>query len=218
MIYKYYLKLAAEFVRVANSKTDNSQWNTCTNPSILMFCIARLNLCRKYISLAAVEAAKFSQLSYNSALGLNMVENYCKNLVVLENVYNLKHICCDFCKNLEKLPNVRGIKKIYCYECFKIKVIPNRNNSLVILDCRYCSSLTHIINCENIRNKLIENCIWIIKNKMNINKLKYLQRIFRKHLLIRKILKISRCLIPIWWDPECKGGFFHKKSMLDFLK
>lgn len=69
-----------EIIKWANSKTDNSQWNTCTNPSILMFVIARLNLCRKYISLAAVEAAKFSQLSYNALLGLNMIENYCMEL------------------------------------------------------------------------------------------------------------------------------------------
>lgn len=91
-----------EIIKWANSKTDNSQWNTCTNPSILMYVIARLNLCRKYISLAACKAAKFSQLSYNAALGLNMVENYCMGFdnTSIEDIdsysFNTLHSSIDF--------------------------------------------------------------------------------------------------------------------------
>ena len=67
----------------------------------------------------------------------------------------------------------------------------------------------------------VHNCKWINKNNnyydSNIHKLIFLQKFFKKHLLIKKILNISIQIIPIWWDPQCKGGFFHKKSMKDML-
>jgi hypothetical protein len=61
---------------------------------------------------------------------------------------------------------------------------------------------------------------WIVNEeyKNNMCKLRYLQRIFKKHILIKKILNVSKCLIPIWWDPNCKGGYMYKKELFRNIK
>ena len=69
------------------------------------------------------------------------------------------------------------------------------------LDCSYCpiEKIPHIIGTRIYTKK----CQWLKRKeeyKENIEKLICLQRIFIRYILIKGILKVSKQIIPIWWD------------------
>ena len=51
----------------------------------------------------------------------------------------------------------------------------------------------------------------------NINKLFLLQRWFRGCLMSKKLKKIYKPILEIYFHPDYKGGYLHKKSMLDLF-
>ncbi len=70
-----------------------------------------------------------------------------------------------------------------------------------------------------------QNCQWLnIKNieyENNIKKLKIIQKFTKKIILskrlivlISKITPFELLRRPIYYHPECKGGYIHKKQML----
>jgi hypothetical protein len=87
-----------------------------------------------------------------------------------------------------------------------------------MLNYSNCTSLTKI---EGLESLLCDNCPWISQKnpdfKNNIQNLITLQEWFKKNILIMKIERMATNIIPIWWDPTCKGGFFHKKSLLEYV-
>ena len=66
------------------------------------------------------------------------------------------------------------------------------------------------------------NCPWLdIKEnkdyKQNIDSLVKCQGIFKRQILARRMLKLAPKLVPIWWHPDCKGGFHRKKKLNSFI-
>ena len=86
-------------------------------------------------------------------------------------------------------------------------------------------SLTNIdyTSCPNLTSLFIDcyNCTWIVNNpdfKNNLKKLKKLQGWFKRTLQRKKIKMILKGTIPIYYHPDMKGGYMHKKEMSIFLK
>jgi len=103
--------------------------------------------------------------------------------------------------------------------CDKLKEIPKIDN-IEEIDCTESRLILDNPNV-NVKKMTYENCPWLNVNeeyKENLNKVILIQRLFRKNVLIRGILRVSKQIIPIWWDPECKGGYMYKKELLDFIE
>jgi hypothetical protein len=102
---------------------------------------------------------------------------------------------------LKRIPYFEGLVELYCDNSYLLKSIPNMKR-LKVLECSICPILINIPDNEYFYIKIIK-CQWLERNeeyKENIEKLICLQRIFRRHILIRRILKVSRQIIPICWD------------------
>ncbi len=48
----------------------------------------------------------------------------------------------------------------------------------------------------------------------NIKKLKRIQEFIRKIIMSKRLMGLIPKIIPIYYNPECKGGYMHKKQML----
>ncbi len=83
-----------------------------------------------------------------------------------------------------------------------------------------------LINCEAFLPSKegldYSNCFgkWINNNnnnaryEFNIKKLIIIQKWFKKIILSNNLKKILIQIIPIYYHPECKGVYIHKKQML----
>lgn len=89
------------------------------------------------------------------------------------------------------------------------------------LSCQNSRSLTNIGDTANLSWYHCSGCIWsYVRNDKfddNIRRLIVLQRWFKKILQSKRLTKLIPKLIPLYYHPECKGGYFHKKSILEFL-
>ena len=92
------------------------------------------------------------------------------------------------------------------------------------LNCSYCPLLLY--NKKSIIDNIefIEcfGCKWINKNNVeyeyNINKLIILQKWFKRIITSKRLKKLIPKLMPLYYDPESKGGYFHKKKMFVFIE
>ena len=72
----------------------------------------------------------------------------------------------------------------------------------------------------NLTNLNCSNCPWLKHNtnknyNSNITKLFLLQKWFRGCLMSKKLKNIYKPILEIYFHPDYKGGYLHKKSMLD---
>jgi len=84
----------------------------------------------------------------------------------------------------------RGV--IRAYDCPELLYIPDYSNTY----------------CKHERCPKLENIIPVTK---------FIQYWYRHQRLGNKLLKVAKDITPIWWHPECKGGYFWKKQMLSDL-
>ena len=65
------------------------------------------------------------------------------------------------------------------------------------------------------------NCTWVNENNYNyinnIDKLIILQRWFKKIIFSKRLTKIIPLLMPLYYHPSSKGGYLHKKQLLEFV-
>ena len=52
----------------------------------------------------------------------------------------------------------------------------------------------------------------------HIKKLIIVQRFFKKILLSKPIRRLLPLLVPLYYHPDAKGGYFHKKCMMKFIE
>ena len=142
----------------------------------------------------------------------------------IKKLVNLTKLNCSKCRNLTSIPKeLVNLVYINCYGCPNLTSIPKELVNLTTLYCFRCPNLTSIHKeLVNLTTLVCSNCPWLdVKGnkdyKQNIDSLVRCQRIFKHQILSRRILKLAPKLVPIWWDPECKGGFHHKKRLYGFV-
>ncbi len=132
--------------------------------------------------------------------------------------------CCD-CLYLIKITDLPSLKTLYCVRCPILGSITNTPN-LIFLSCCDCSSLV-LIPYKTTDNMLPmyknyhSNCKWLkyhINYDENIRKVIVLQQWFKNILYMKKITNIIYQIIPLYYHPDAKGGYFDKKNMLDFFE
>jgi len=94
--------------------------------------------------------------------------------------------------------------------------------NITILDCSHCPLLQSIPKeLVNLTELYCRNCPWLKNNNIdynsNIYKLLSLQKWFRRCLMSRKLKKLYKPILEIYFHPEYKGGYLHKRDMMSFI-
>jgi hypothetical protein len=110
---------------------------------------------------------------------------------------------------------------LHCFRCPLLSWIPGELINLTKLNCAECPLILSIPDeLVNITRLICHDCPWLSNPgdenyNSNITKLFLLQRWFRGCLMSKKLKKIYKPILEIYFHPDYKGGYLHKKSMLD---
>lgn len=161
----------------------------------------------------------------------------CPELVEISDIKGLESLYCYNCPKLLKIADIQGLKILDCAYCESLIKIP-AIQTLEEIDCTGCQSLIEISFIKNLKDLFFPDCEKLnlinVKlpdtirhigsdklkwknNSSNRKKLITLQRWFKNMLMSRKIIKIIPLLMPLYYHPDSKGGYFHKKEMLTSL-
>lgn len=140
-------------------------------------------------------------------------------------INGLRVLNCSNCPKLTKIPVGQDdcLEELYCYDCTGLTELPS-SLKLSFLNCGGCRNLTQIPNCESTALILIlkNGCPWLnYKNKKydeNVRKLVILQKWLRRMILRKKLITLIPLLVPLYYHPDSRGGYFHKKNMLEFIE
>jgi hypothetical protein len=126
---------------------------------------------------------------------------------------------CSHCPQLRSIPlTFTELVRIELLECPKITEIPSNSSILYLVSCINCRMITYIP--DTCVYPLIEGCPWIYDNedyKENECLLFRCQQIIRKRQFRKKLERVAIQIIPIWWDPSCKGGRSVKREIASDL-
>jgi hypothetical protein len=111
------------------------------------------------------------------------------NITEIPHISGLKELYCD-CTNITEIPHIDGLKKLYC-----------ANTKI--------TELHDIDGCDIIS---YQSCNWLEEN--NLQKVITSQKMIRNYYMRKKLVHIRDQLMPIYFHPEMKGGYLHKKSMM----
>jgi hypothetical protein len=114
----------------------------------------------------------------------------------------LQGLECYKCSLLNELPNIVGLQELYCENCPLITEIPNIAG-LEELRCYSCPLLTEIPNIAGLQILICYKCKWLnidnVRFNDQLNKLKVIQRRYRKRQYIRKFncrMALVKILVP----------------------
>ena len=151
----------------------------------------------------------------------------CSKITIIPRIKGLLHLYCDGCSNLTKLPEIEELEELDCKNCSKLVEIPDSLASLKNVNCSQCRRLIKIPGTLRGSDKRLilrsDGCVWLNdknnkKYDENIVKLKILQRWAKRMLLVKRLIRLIPQLMPLYYDPLAKGGYFHKKNMMMFIK
>ena len=140
--------------------------------------------------------------------------------IICENKISLKGLrelyCCPL---LKEIPLIEGLQTLSCSECPLLKEIP-QIKGLQRLDCCNCPLLINIPQqtIEGLQTFNHSGCKWLKCNDTIIKKVKILQRWFKKVILSKRLTKLIPQLMPLYYHPEAKGGYIHKRDMLTYIE
>lgn len=142
-------------------------------------------------------------------------------------IQGLEYLRCADCPNLKLIPKIDTLRAIYCWNCPNLKTI-EYNDSLNTLWCFACPCLINVpISYGKLNNVLFESCDWLnltqrkdydAKFKNRIEKLKILQLWFKKTIMRKRLLKLIPQILPLYYHPNAKGGYLHKRNILYFVE
>jgi hypothetical protein len=159
----------------------------------------------------------------------HIICHHCFRLEKIPSTFiKLTRIECSFCTALEYIPNTFvNIEYIDCCGCNLIKSIPSNFTRLKYLDCSNCRLMIEIPSeLVNLYTIECRECPWLPQNihtpytdyKENIKILIECQTFIKKYILSKRIITLAKQLIPLWWNPSLKGGYFYKKIMLEEIE
>ncbi len=151
--------------------------------------------------------------------GLKILHCYnCRSLTNITLINGLQELHCGNCPMLSNIPLIKGLQQLSCDNCPLVKNIP-LIEELQRLKCTNCPLLTNVPTpINNIPLLYCYNCKWLKENNYeydnNIKKIKIIQRFIKKNILGKRLIRLIPKIIPIYYHPEYKGGYMHKKQML----
>lgn len=162
--------------------------------------------------------------------GLKVLDcSHCPELEHISLIPGLEELYCSDCPKLKQIPQIPGMKYLNCARCPLLTSVP-WIDTLTYLFCEESRSLTQIPEIPGLEHIFDTQCVWLKPRQSlyyydhfneiymdRIQKLKILQKWFRGVLMNKKLLRLIPQLMPLYYHPSAKGGYFHKKEMLDFM-
>jgi hypothetical protein len=136
-------------------------------------------------------------------------------LTKIPQINGLQTLYCSSCPLLTNIPQINGLQNLSCSFCPLLTNIP-LINGLQTLYCYDCRSLTEL-NVTNLIFQQTNGCIWLEDDpdfNQSIKKLIILQKWFKKMYLSNRLKKLIPQLIPLYYHPDAKGGYFDKLKIL----
>ncbi len=162
-------------------------------------------------------------LTYISLIsGLKTLNCYnCPLLTNIPLIEGLKILNCCNCQLITNIPLIAGLEELFCNCCSLLTNIP-LIEGLQTLNCSDCPILTKIpfiqVRSYEMYRFNCSNCKWLKESNQeyenNIKKVKHIQEFMRKIILSRRLIVLIQKIVPIYYHPDCKGGYIHKKQML----
>ena len=118
----------------------------------------------------------------------------------IKSLEGLEILNCSHCPLLTTIPHIEGLKRLHCSHCPLLTAIPHIEGSEV-LDCYNCAWLPN-------KNRDYKN---------NINSLVKTQRIVKNFIIRRRLKRVKDEILKIYFHPEMKGGYLHKKEMMEMI-
>lgn len=139
----------------------------------------------------------------------------------ISSLEGIKILHCSWCPYIIAIPKIEGLEELYCCACPLLKTIP-KIEGLKILNCSWSQCVTSIPKISTLKWIRCSNCPWLPNkdNKdynSNIGRLIKTQKIVKNFLLRRRLKSITPEILKVYYHPEMKGGYFHKKNMLEWL-
>jgi len=140
-----------------------------------------------------------------------------------DELVNLTQFFCIDCPLLQSIPKeLVNLTGLFCFDCPLLQSIPNECVNITSLWCNDCPLLQSIPKeLVNISHLSCINCPWLENDNRdynnNIYKLLLLQKWFRGCLMSRKLKKLYKPILEIYFHPEYKGGYLHKRNMMSFV-
>jgi uncharacterized paraquat-inducible protein A len=148
---------------------------------------------------------------------------YCFKCPLLTNIpliNSLQTLICRNCPLLTNIPHINGLQTLYCCQCHLLTNIP-QINGLRRLSCYGCRSLTGLNITSDFQFLQTNDCIWLSNHpdfNESIKKLIKLQKWFKRLYLGKKLRKLIPQLIPLYYHPDAKGGYFDKLEIVKFVR
>lgn len=128
----------------------------------------------------------------------------CTGITSFPNLPNLLVLSCSWSENLKEIPLFPKLQSLVCINCPNLVSIHSSPNYLDCSSCRFL--LTIPPNIEHLR---YVNSPWI--KQTNTPKVVFLQRLFRKYLLSKKLLSLIPQISEIYYSPNYKGFYLTQK-------
>ena len=103
-----------------------------------------------------------------------------------------------------KLPEFRKLNKLSCYGCNMLTNIPRYVKNLSICNCRLITYINPSINIVADVDSLIK-MYWLYPNKKIVMKVIFLQKWFKKYIMIEKLIRLIPEIEKIYMAPGMKG-------------
>jgi hypothetical protein len=158
--------------------------------------------------------------------GLKDIRCYKSGIIVVQGFKELEFIdCCD-CLDLIHISDNPCLKTIFCVRCPELLSIANVPETEFV-SCSDCQKLSTVPDraieyMESNHPSFLRECKWLKSTQNanyheNIQKVIVLQRWFRNVSMSKRLSKIIKMIIPIYYHPDAKGGYFDKKRLTDFF-
>ncbi len=146
---------------------------------------------------------------------------YCEYCPLLTNILSyttLQELNCSSCPLLKNIPLIESLKILYCFNCPMLTKIAIIKDEKVLTSGRIFQEKT---SKSKLRELYCTKCKWLNINNIeydnNIKNLIKLQMWLKKILMSKRLICLIPKLMPIYYHPEAKGGYLHKKNMLKFV-
>jgi hypothetical protein len=146
--------------------------------------------------------------------------SYCPFLSNISFIGSLRKLYCSHCHLLTSIPQINSLRQLDCSFSYRLTHHIPQINDLQKLDSRLCRSVTGS-NITNINNLRTDGCVWLSNDPQfdeSVKKLIKLQRWFKSMHLSRRLEKLIPLIVPIYYHPDAKGGYFDKQQILQYFE
>ncbi len=123
------------------------------------------------------------------------------NVYYIPEILGLQTLDCEHCTSLINIPDIKGLKNLKCDCCVSLIIVPNikKYDSFSCYGCKWLRPI----------NKYFRN---------DLKKVKKIQKCVKRTLLSNRLINMIPKIMPLYYHPDAKGGYFDKKELFNFFQ